>query len=109
MTVALLSDRLVLVRHRERRRGSNDIFVVGADYQVRWNGITVTVREGFGTDLSSVPKAVPKWLASKLTASKPAWSTISSTLLIGIRGPMPTTCSGKCCGWTRTCRGGAGS
>ncbi len=66
MTVFLLSNRLVLVRHTNRRRRSKDIFVLGAEYQVRWGGITVTVPEGFRTDLSSVPKIVPRWIASKL-------------------------------------------
>ena len=65
MTVKWLSEKLVLARYQKRRRGSNEIAVLDQDFQVRWNGVTIRVPIGFGTDLSSIPRVVPKWIASK--------------------------------------------
>ncbi len=61
-----LSSRLLLARHTIRRRASEDIAVVAEPFTVEWNGTRITVPEDFGTDLSSVPKAVPKWIASRV-------------------------------------------
>ena len=61
-------DDLYLVRHREGLDAN--LFEVSSDYQVKFKiddePIIYTVPANTFTDLASIPKVVPKWVAEKL-------------------------------------------